>query len=595
MSNAKIANTIMVRTIIHTSIIKAVTALGSDITEVNLEHPKIESHGDFASSIALQLSKQIGDNPRGLAEKIITHLKADEELMKAIETIDVAGPGFINFYIKKSCLLEELQLILDLRDRYGSRAAEEEKSAIVEYSSPNIAKPFTVGHLRSTIIGDAVANLLNFTGWNVYRDNHLGDWGTQFGKQIYAIKNWGNEEKIAEAENPVRELVDLYIKFHAEVEQDPTLEDEGRLWFKKLEDGDAEARRLWKKCIEWSLKEFKRIYAILDVTFTENGGVGYGEAFFEDKMADVIEELTSKGLLKESDGAQLVFFPEDSMPPLMILKKDGSTLYATRDLATDKFRLQMYGKDILIINEVGVEQTLYFRQLYLLEELLGWTKPGQRVHISHGHYRFKDGKMSTRKGNVIWLDDVLKTAYDKAAALMQKDENTHDNDMNEDLIELEKRVWKVAVGALKWNDLKRSSNLDVAFDWEEILRMDGNSGPYLQYTHARAMSVLRKANDEELKLHVENEQFNEDEEAVLRLIYRFSESVDIAAQEFAPHHVCSFLFELAQRFNTFYNNHSILNEPDERTRRLRLKLTEATAVVLQNGLQLLGIAAPERM
>lgn len=580
----------MLRDSILEGVEKAITQLGWKIEKNTLEHPKAEEHGDFATNVALQLSKQIGENPRTIAEKMIQQLESDQELNKIVEKMEIAGPGFVNFWLKRETLISNLEDITR-SENYGTVDLGERRPVVVEYSSPNIAKPFTVGHLRSTIIGDAVANLLEFCGWKVYRDNHLGDWGTQFGKQICAIKLWGDEEKIAKSDSPVKDLVALYVKFHEEAEKNPELEEEGRMWFKKLEEGDEEARRLWTKCIDWSMKEFKRIYDELDVQFTENEGMGYGESYFENKMEPVIAELEEKGLLKESEGARLVFFPNDELPPLMILKKDGATLYATRDLATDTFRLEKYGKDVTIINEVGVEQSLYWQQIYKLEEMLGWMKPGQRTHLKHGHYRFKEGKMSTRKGNVIWLDEVLETAKDKAKALMKDSprENPSEKEQGDNDIRA------VAIGALKWNDLKRNSELDVVFDWEEILRMDGNSGPYVQYTYVRAKSVLTKATDSDQKKLEGNVELNLEERAVLRWIYRFPEAVEIAAVEYSPHHVCNFLFELAQRFNAFYNAHYILNEADEDKKKLRLEMTRATAEVLKRGLYLLGIEAPERM
>jgi arginyl-tRNA synthetase len=452
----------------------------------------------------------------------------------------------------------------------------------VEYSSPNIAKPFTIGHLRSTVIGDAVANLLQATGSTVFRDNHLGDWGTQFGKQIYAIKTWGNEEEIENSDRPVKLLVDLYVKFHTEAEKNPALEDEGRKWFKKLEDGDEEARTLWKKCVQWSMKEFKKIYKMLNVSFTENpenGYMGYGESFFEDKMGPVIKELKEKNLIKESKGAQLVFFKDDKYPPLMILKEDGATLYSTRDLATDKFRLEHYGKEIKVINEVGAEQSLYFRQLYEIEQMLGWYKSGQRIHIGHGMYRFKDKKMSTRKGNVIWLEEVLEEAVKRAAQLAKTEVDKHVSQ-------------KIGIGAIKWNDLKRSANQDVVFDWDDILNMQGNSGPYMQYTYVRATSVLKdQAVSSEYSL---NYSVDQEEKELLHSLSLFNEVIEQAADRFSPHILTTYLFELAQKFNMFYQNHPIL-KADPEIKSLRLFITNATAETIKKGLQILGIETVDKM
>ncbi len=563
-------------------IIAALNASLEELTKEKInflvEKPENESFGDYSSNIALVASKILKKNPLELAESIKNKLSKIEN----VEQIELAKPGFINFWLSKEYLLNNLQEVLNKKD-YSSKPQNLNKKVVVEYSSPNIAKPFTVGHLRSTIIGSAIANLLQANGWKVYRDNHLGDWGTQFGKQIYAIKTWGDEEKIEKSENPVKELVALYIKFHEEAEKNPELEEKAREWFKKLENGDTEARRLWKKCVEWSLKEFKTIYEKLDVKFTENNGLGYGESFFEDKIKDILDELNSKKLLRESEAAKLAFFDKDKYPPLMIMKKDGATLYATRDLATDKFRLKEHGRDVVIINEVGIEQNLYFRQLFEIEKMLGWVKEGQRIHIKHGHYRFKDEKMSTRKGNTIWLEEVLAEAVKKAQKLGSENQKVAE---------------QVGIGALKWNDLKRSSHLDIIFDWNEILNMQGDSGPYIQYTFARTQSVLAelKIKNEKLKidwkLEIGNLKLQQEETSLLRALNRFTEVVEEAGEKFAPNLLCNYLFDLAQKFNLFYQKHKIIGSENED---FRLALTRATGIIIKNGLNLLGINAPERM
>lgn len=542
---------------------------------IKVDYPTEAKHGDYATNLALIIAKKLSKNPLEVAEYLADKLRSVEQ--EVIEKIDVVQPGFINFWIKNETL--QKNVTPEFPDVGHGR------SVVVEYSSPNIAKPFTVGHLRSTIIGDAIANLLQAIGWNVHRDNHVGDWGTQFGKQIYAMKEWGNEEEIEQSERPVKLLVDLYVKFHDEAEKDPSLEDKAREWFKKLEDGDEEARKLWQKCIEWSWKEFEVIYQQLGVTFTENNGRGYGEAFFEDKMDSVIKELEEKDLLQTGEnGAKLVFFPNEEFTPLMILKKDGATLYSTRDLATDKFRLEKYGKNVTIINEVGAEQALYFRQLYKLEEMLGWYEKDQRVHKKHGLYRFKEGKMSTRKGNVIWLEDVLEEARKKAEGLGELE--------GEEGLE---NAGAVGIGALKWNDLKRSSEQDIVFDWDEILNMQGNSGPYIQYTFARTQSVLRKSQSADVKSQIlEGLKIETEERELLRLVARFPEIVQEAAERLSPNMLCTYLFDLAQNFNLFYQKCPILKAEGE-SREFRLHLTQATGEVLKKGLSLLGIQAPSKM
>ncbi len=541
--------------------------------DAELEFITNEAFGDYSSNIAMQGK---GKNPREVAEGIVEKLKKDMRLSKMVDRIEVAGPGFINFWLKNDVLINNL---IQIDEGYGFSDEKKEKLAIVEYSSPNIAKPFTIGHLRSTIIGDALANLLEATGWKVLRDNHLGDWGTQFGKMIYAIKTWGDEAKIAKSENPVKELVVLYVKFHEEAEKDESLEERAREWFKKLEDGDAEARRIWQECVDWSFVEFDRIYDILGVAFSKEfeKGRGLGESFFEDKMGVVVKELEDKKLLKEGkEGAKLVFFKGDKYPPAMILKKDGATLYQTRDLATDKYRLEEYHPD-LIINEVGSEQTLYFQQLFEMERLLGWFTEGQRVHVGHGMIRFKEGKMSTRKGNVIWMEEVVSEALERAKDLGSEDRET---------------AKKVAIGALKYNDLKRDPKTNIIFDWKEVLNMEGNSGPYLQYTIARTNSVIAKSKSENAPLPLTGKNFDTEELAILRNLVKFPEAVESAAKLYSPNVLCTYLYDLAQKYNSFYNKDKIIGSEKEE---FRLALTSGVGQTLKNGLKLLGIEAPEKM
>lgn len=576
----------MDKELLLTDILKQALSVFALDLPIKLEKPADEKFGDLASNIALVAYKQLTDqftSPRELAEALIQEIKKADRA-NIIETISVAGPGFINFKLGHDHLVSKLQEIITNKN-FPLINLGQGKKAIVEYSSPNIAKPFTIGHLRSTIIGDSVANLLEASGYRVFRDNHLGDWGTQFGKQIVAIKKWGNESEIALADNPVEKLVALYVKFHEEAEKNPELEDEARLWFKKLEDGDEEARDLWQKCIDWSFREFAKIYDYLQVKFTENDGKGYGESYFEPMLKDLIKELQNTGFAREGkEGAILFFFPEDKLSPLMIAKKDGSTLYATRDLATDWWRKNNSryqnedGSAPLVVNEVGAEQAFYFQQLYLAEELLDWYQKGQRVHVKHGLYRFKEGKMSTRKGNVIWLDEVLKKAKNKAL----------------DFTSDEEVATKVSIAALKWNDLKRKSEININFDWDEILNLQGNSGPYMLYTYARARSVLRKAKELNLAQTEKTDFIVSDlEKTLLSTMNDFAKVVARASSEFAPHYLCTYLFELAQLFNSFYNKYPILNSSPER--QFRLDLVEGVALILKKGLNLLGINTLEKM
>jgi len=557
---------------------QALTEFTNKSANFLVERPENENFGDFASNVALTIfSDSKFKSPMELAEKITEKLRVSTQKLEFIDRVEVVKPGFINFYLSKNYLFSQLKQILENKEKFGSKNEDLNKKVVVEYSSPNIAKPFTIGHLRSTIIGNAIANLLQANGWEVFRDNHLGDWGTQFGKQIYAIKTWGDEKKIENSQNPVKDLVALYVKFHEEAEKNPELEDKAREWFKKLENGDLEAKRLWKKCVDWSWKEFEKIYRELGIKFTENGGLGYGESFFEDKIKPVIKELEDKKLLKKSEDAELIFYSNDKFPPLMIIKKDGATLYATRDLATDKFRLEKYSKDTLIINEVGNEQSLYFSQLFEAEKMLGWIKDGQRIHIKHGLYRFKDERMSTRKGNTIWLEDVLQEAVKRAKKLGSEDETIAE---------------KVGIGAIKWNDLKRSSNLDIVFDWDEILNMQGDSGPYLQYVYARTQSVLSKMSENVSLQSISSFPLTSEELSLMRTVYRYPEVVKEAGEKFAPNILCNYLFDLAKKFNLFYQKCKIIGSKEQNS---RLSLTKAVGSVIKNGLNLLGISAPEKM
>ncbi len=524
-----------------------------------------------------------------LANKIrVRLLDVEYNSTKIFKNIEAATPGFINFYFTDEFLISKVNYLalnkLDLR-------LGESKKYVVEYSSPNIAKPFTIGHFRTTIIGNSIANLLETTGNEVYRDNHLGDWGTQFGKLIYAIKTWGNEDEIDKSERPVKDLVDLYIKFHDEVKENPDIEDEGRKWFALLESDDDEAKRLWKKCIDWSWKEFNEIYDKLDVHFTENNGRGYGESFFVPMVPDILEELEKNNLITESEGAKLVFFyDDDELPPLMIIKSDGSTLYSTRDLATDKFRLKKYGNDVTIINEVGGDQKLYFRQIFRIEEILGWYKPEQRLHIWHGLIRLKDGKMSTRRGNVVWLEDVLNETFKRT------------KEISSDLPD--KDVWKIAIGALKWNDFKRKRQVDITFDWNEILNIKGNSGPYMQYTYVRGLGILNNAkshfnlseNDIKKIEDVGLIELSEIEKELIHKLINYKGVIKEATNDFDLTIIATYLYELAQMFNKFYVEQKIIDDNiDLEIVKFRLNIILSVNKVIKNGLEILGIKVVDKM
>jgi arginyl-tRNA synthetase len=521
------------------------------------------------------LASEVDTGPRELAEKIVNELRTD--MPDAVESVEIAGPGFINFHLSNQFFIQSLEDITAAGDEYGNSAMGTDKTVVVEYSSPNIAKPFTVGHLRSTVIGDAIANILAFTGHSVVRDNHIGDWGTQFGKILYALDQWGDIAAIEDADQPMKELVDLYVKFHDQAEDDETLNDKAREWFKRLEGQDREALDILDKLTTWSLNEFEDIYNRLGIEFDTR----HGESSFAPMVGKVKKDLEAEGLLTENEGAKLIYFgdpdvdqKEHDMPPLMIEKSDGTSVYAARDLATDKWRKEEYGSGVEIINEVGSEQSLYFQQLFETEEQLGYFPKSQRHHVGHGLFRFEDRKMSTREGNVVWLEGVLDEVVSRAS------------EMNPDVAE------EVGIGAIKYNDLKRDPKKDIVFDLNEIITLEGDSGPYLQYTYARCQSVLKEARGRDIDIYHAG-QVPDDVPDVARLLYRFPEVVERSAQDLAPRYIAQFTHKIAQSFNTYYGNTQII--ADDESVGYRLALTAATAQVLKNGLKLLGIEAPQKM
>ncbi len=495
------------------------SSTGIPIEQIRLEHPEREEYGDysfFAKSSPLEIAAKI---------------KAD-----FIAKVEAVG-GFINITLKPEYLLDKIEI-----PQIGQG-----KTVVIDYSAPNIAKPFGIGHLRSTIIGQALYNIYRSMGYNTIGDNHLGDWGTQFGKLLFMLDR-AKPKKLT-----IAGLEKLYVEFH----RHPEWEAEGQKWFKKLEDGDQPARDLWQKCVDISLAEFDRIYKLLDVKID----YAYGESSYEELMHEVIRD--AKGVAKVSNGATIIEIPGEKTP-LMLLKSDGGTTYATRDLATIKFRVKKWHPD-LIIYEVGGEQTMHFRQVFAAAKMLGYvTSVGSLIHTKHGLYLAPDGKkFSTRKGKTVKLDEVLQEAVTRA-----------------------RNNQAVGIGAIKYFDLSHNIASDIVFDWETIMALEGNSGPYLQYTYARIHSVLAKA---KAKPAGKPHDLNPEELAIIRYLYRFPEVVAESAARYAPNLLCNFLYELAGRYNTFYNKHRITDEP------FRLFLSQRVGEVLKSGLNLLGIKALERM
>lgn len=550
--------------------------------EVKLEHPKEKAHGDYATNIAMLIAKILKKEPMEIASKINFRLSAFRP--RLFKKIEVAKPGFINFFLSEEFFVAQIKQILKEKDKYGSGEIGNGRTMVIDYSSPNIAKSFGIGHLRSTIIGQAIYNIYKFLGWKCIGDNHLGDWGTQFGKLIVAIKKWGDEEDLKNLS--IDDLEKLYVKFHNESEANPQLEEEARAWFKKLEKGDKEAKNIWQFCVNISLKEFERIYKLLGIKID----YAFGESFYQPMLKEIIKEAKENKLAKESQGALIIEFPKKELPPAMILKTDGATTYFARDLATAKYRLKRWKPD-LIIYEIGADQKLHLKQLFKAVELFGWARKTKFVHVAHGLYRTKMGKISTRKGETIHLEDVLKESILRAKEIIEKSETL------KGLKEKEKEILAkaVGIGAIKYNDLSEHYSKDIVFDWEKILNLKGNSGPYLQYTFARCQSVLRKA-----KIKIETKEikvldFNKEEEDILREIYKFPEIVEEAAEKFSPNLICNFIFDLAQKYNLFYDLHPILGAENKELKIFRLALTKSVAQVLKISLSLLGISSPEKM
>ncbi len=557
--------------------IKATQKKGA-FPDIIVEHPKEMSHGDYATSIALVIGKVLKKNPMEIAETIKSQiLDLEPDFFKKVEVIN---PGFINFFLSQQSLINSLNNILKEKENYGS--AKIGKTVVIDYSAPNIAKPFGIGHLRSTILGQSIYNIYQFLGWKCIGDNHLGDWGTQFGKMIVAIKKWANKKKLKDLS--IADLEKLYIKFHQEMEAHPKLEDEARAWFKKLEDNNKEAKEIWQTCVDISLKEFDKIYDLLGIK------IDYvlGESFYQGKMMSIIKKANKKKIAVKSQGALIIQYPKDKLPPAIILKSDGATNYFTRDLATIQYRLKTWKPD-LIIYEVGVEQSLHFQQLFWAIELLGWAKKEKFFHMAHGLYRSKEGRLSTREGKTIHLEAVLQEAIERAKKIIEQSETSKDLSSKEK----EQIAKVVGVGAVKYNDLSQHYSRNIVFDWDKILNLKGNSGPYLQYTFARCKSVLKKS---KTKINFKKiEDLNSEEKDILRTIYRFPEIVQEAADKFSPNLICNFAFNLAQKYNLFYQKHPIIKAETDNLKMFRLSLTAAVAQVLKNSLSLLGISVPEKM
>nr|WP_317332759.1 arginine--tRNA ligase [uncultured Romboutsia sp.] len=561
--------------------VSVATCLKEYIEELTLEEitalievPPNKDMGDFAFP-CFKLAKVFRKAPNMIASELSEKIEAKGVISK----VTPLG-GYINFFVNKSQLAETvIKDVLTKKEKYGHSDLGKDKTIVIDFSSPNIAKPFHIGHIRTTVIGNALYKIYDSQGYNTVRINHLGDYGTQFGKLIVAFKLWGSKEAV-EA-NPIPELLKLYIQFHDEAEKHPEMEDEARAWFTKLENGDKEAKELWQWFRDESLKEFARVYDLLDIEFDSYNG----ESFYSDKMDRVINIIKDKGLLKESQGTNIVDLEEYNMPPALITKNDGSTLYMTRDLAAALYRKENYDFEKCIY-VVGSQQSLHFQQLFKVLELVGFEWAKDMIHVAFGMVALEEGTMSTRKGRVVFLEDVLKQAIEKTKETMLA--------KNPNALNVDEIAKQVGVGAVVFQELSNSRIKDYTFSWSRTLSFEGETGPYVQYTHARCCSVLRKA-EEEVTTDINYELLTDvDSVEVLKVIASFNKTILNSMRKNEPHIITRFVLDLAQAFNKFYHDNSILVE-DAELRKARLALVCATRQALENGLKLLGMQAPERM
>lgn len=539
-----------------------------------IEIPPNKEMGDYAFP-CFKLAKVFRKSPNMIASDLAEQIEAKD----AITKVAPMG-GYVNFFVNKSQLAESvIKDVLSKGKDYGHSDLGKDKSVVIDFSSPNIAKPFHIGHIRTTVIGNALYKIYDSQGYNVVRVNHLGDYGTQFGKLIVAFKLWGDKETVES--NPIPELLKLYIKFHDEAEKYPEMEDEARAWFTKLENGDEEAKALWQWFRDESLKEFARVYDLLDIEFDSYNG----ESFYSDKMDRVIDIIKDKGILKQSEGTNIVDLEEYNMPPALITKNDGSTLYMTRDLAAALYRKENYDFEKCIY-VVGSQQSLHFQQLFKVLELIGFEWSKDMIHVPFGMVALEEGTMSTRKGRVVFLEDVLNQAIEKTKETMLA--------KNPNALNIDEIAKQVGVGAVVFQELSNSRIKDYTFSWDRTLSFDGETGPYVQYTHARCCAVLRKAN-EEVTTDINYELLNDEDSAqVLKVIGSFNKSILTSLRKNEPHIITRFVLDLAQAFNKFYHDNPILVD-DVELRKSRLALVVATRQALENGLALLGMKAPERM
>ena len=552
-------------------------AADMDIDEVMgmIEVPANKEIGDYAFP-CFKLAKKFRKAPNLIAADICGKLEGSDSFTK-IECV----AAYINFFTDKSSYAKTvIESVNNAGAKYGESSEGEGKTIVIDYSSPNIAKPFHVGHLRSTVIGSALYNIFEKLGYKCVGINHLGDWGTQFGKLIEAYKLWGSKEAVEE--KGISELTRIYVKFHEEAEKDDSLNDRARAWFVKMQDGDEEAISLWKWFYDISIKEFERVYEKLGVKFDYYTG----ESFYNDKMDAVVEELKAKNLLVESNGAMIVDLEDAKMPPCLILRTDGGTLYATRDITAALYRKKTYDFDKCIY-VTAIDQNLHFAQWFKVIEKMGYDWSKDLVHVPFGLVSLEDGKLSTRKGKVVLMEDLLNEAVKKTTGII--------DEKNPDLPNKEEVAKQVGIGAVIFDDLYNGRIKDIVFSWDRMLNFDGETGPYVQYTHARACSVLKKAGYDKKVENIDYSVLTDDAAAdVCKTIALFNDKIKEAANRYEPSVIARYLVDVAQSFNKFYHDNIILAD-DENVKNARLALVDAVRTVIKSGLAILGIDAPEQM
>ncbi len=546
-------------------------------------------HGDFSTNASLILAKKSKANPKDLAQMLVEALKKHDK-QGSFEEISEAG-GFINFKLSPSFLVNNLERILEQGELYGASLAGQSRTMLVEYFQNNVAKPPHVGHLRSAVIGDCILRVLKSQGYKTISDTHIGDWGVQFGILLFAYKEFvkaGGKKETLEAD-PINELNKLYVAMSAKIEAEPGLREKGKEEFVKLEKGDTENRELWQWFVRVSLEDFERYQKLLQILpFDHN----LGESFYEDKMPKVLEELKSKGIVKTGEtGEQYVDLESEGLGRCILVKSDGGTTYHMRDFATYIYRKQEFGfyKNIYVVDN---RQSHHFKQLFKSLDLAGYPVAADSAHVEFGFMSLPEGAISTRKGTTVSLQNLIDEAQKRAVKVIEE--------KNPGLENKEAVAREVALAAIKYFDLSHNRKTEIVFTWENALSFEGNTGPYLQYTHARIHGILRKAAEAGPPWHPQTNKLSPGEitpaeRAVLGKLIIFPEVVSQVAEDFLPNVLCNYLFELSQVFNQFYEVSPVVQEKDEAKKHLRLAICSATAQVISNGLYLLGINAPEEM